>query len=100
MRMIAADVLEERGFVIFEAGDALEGLEVSERVPDIALIFTDIDRPGGFDVQQRAAEVSKRWPRIEIIVTSGAVRLDIGDMPDTGMVLPKPYASADLARLV
>ena len=74
IRMIAVDALEERGFAILEASDAQEALEILERTPSIALIFTDINMPGKTDRLDLATEVAKRWSDIEIILTSGGVR--------------------------
>jgi CheY-like chemotaxis protein len=100
IRMIAADALEDRGFSIIEATDAREALDILERSPEIALIFTDINMPGELDGLDLAAEVAKRWPHIEIIVTSGGVLLDSADVPDSGKFLPKPYATDHLVKLV
>jgi len=100
IRMVAVDTLEDRGYVILEAGDAREALELLEQKPGISLIFTDINMPGDIDGLDLATEVAKRWPEIEIIVTSGAVRLSDDVIPDEGVFLPKPYSPADLARLV
>jgi CheY-like chemotaxis protein len=100
IRMIAVDTLEDRGYGILEAGDAREALAVLEQTPGIALIFTDVNMPGDIDGLDLATEVAKRWPHIEIIVTSGALRLDDVDIPDSGMFLPKPYLPSDLIRLV
>jgi CheY-like chemotaxis protein len=100
IRMVAVDTLEDRGCVIHEAGDAREALSVLERTPGIALIFTDINMPGDIDGLHLAKEVAERWPHIEIIVTSGAIRLTDRDIPDAGLFLPKPYSSADLVALV
>ena len=62
IRMIAVDALEERGFAILEASDAQEALEILERTPGIALIFTDINMLGKTDGLDLATEVAKRWP--------------------------------------
>lgn len=100
IRMVAVDALEETGFSIVEAGDAHEALEVLERTPGIALIFTDINMPGSLDGMDLAAEVVRRWPHIEIIVTSGGVSLNSADIPDAGTFLPKPYATQNLIDMV
>ncbi|RZT46419.1 response regulator receiver domain-containing protein [Sphingomonas sp. BK036] len=100
IRMVAVDALEERGFAILEACDAREALDILERTPGIALIFTDINMPGKIDGLDLATEVAKRWPDIEIIVTSGGVRLEPADIPDSGKFLPKPYATEQLNALV
>lgn len=100
IRMVAVDALEEGGFSIIEAGDAREALDILERSPEIALIFTDINMPGDIDGLDLAEEVARRWPRIGIIVTSGGVRLASADVPDSGKFLPKPYATDRLVDLV
>ncbi len=100
IRMIAVDALEEHGFAILEAGDAREALGILERSPEIALIFTDINMPGDIDGLDLAEEVARRWPDIEIIVTSGGVRLGSAQIPDSGKFLAKPYSMAHLIDLV
>jgi CheY-like chemotaxis protein len=89
IRMIAVDTLEDRGYGILEAGDAREALAVLEQTPGIALIFTDVNMPGDIDGLDLATEVAKRWPHIEIIVTSGALRLD-----DVDSLICPPILSA------
>lgn len=100
IRMVAVDTLEERGYTMLEAGDAIEALAVLERTPGIALIFTDINMPGDKDGLDLATEVAKRWPEIEIIVTSGARRLSDDQLPDDGDFLSKPYSAAALTQSV
>jgi CheY-like chemotaxis protein len=100
IRMVAVDSLEDRGYSILEAGDADEALVLLENTPGVALVFTDINMPGSTDGLDLATEIAKRWPNIEIIVTSGGMRLDDGDIPDAGRFLPKPYTSEQLGRMV
>ena len=100
IRLVAVAALQERGFSNFEASDAQEVLEILERTPATAIIFTDINMPGKTDGLGLATEVAKHWPDIEIIVTSGGVRLDPADTPDSGKFLPKRYANEQLVTLV
>ena len=100
IRMVAIDALEDNGFSILEAGDAREALKLLETEPGISLIFTDINMPGDMDGLDLAEEVARRWPDIEIIVTSGGVQLDPADVPDSGKFLSKPYGMDELVRLV
>lgn len=100
IRMIAVDTLEDGGYAVLEAGDAREALTVLEQTPEIELIFTDINMPGDIDGLDLANEVAMRWPHIGIIVTSGAVRLGDGDIPDAGTFLSKPYLAKELVTLV
>jgi DNA-binding LytR/AlgR family response regulator len=58
---------------------------------DVRIVFTDIDMPGLMDGLKLAAFVRRRWPPIEIIVTSGNHRVSEGEFPERGVFLPKPY---------
>lgn len=100
IRLIAVDTLEDNGYSILEAGSAAEALELLEGTDEVALVFTDINMPGVLDGLDLAAEIARRWPKIEIIVTSGARRLSDAEIPDAGQFLAKPYSTSDLARLV
>ena len=56
--------------------------------------------PGDIDGLDLASEVARRWPEVEIIVTSGGTRLESDDIPDSGTFLPKPYATQQLIDMV
>jgi len=100
IRMVAVDSLEDRGYSILEAADAEEAIALLETNSAISLLFTDINMPGDTDGLGLAAEVARRWPHIEIIVTSGAVNMVDDDIPDSGRFLPKPYTAENLERLI
>jgi CheY-like chemotaxis protein len=96
VRMVAVDVVEQAGFEAVEAGNADEALELLEKVPDIRLLFTDIDMPGSMNGLRLAAAVHDRWTQIQIIVVSGKQRPSKTEIPDRGVFFSKPY---DLTRL-
>ncbi len=97
VRMLAVDVVEEAGFEVIEASDADEALELLGKVPDIRLLFTDIDMPGSMDGLRLAAAVRDRWPPVHIIVVSGKQRPTASELPD-GIFFPKPYDVAKVCR--
>ena len=45
-----------------------------------------------------AANIRDRWPPVELILTSGHVKIEEGQLPERGQFLPKPYTSAQLSR--
>jgi len=94
LRMLAVDVVEEAGFVAIEAGDTDEAITLLESRPDIALLFTDIDLPGGMNGLKLAHAVQNRWPPIKILVVSGQVRLQLSELPSNSCFLAKPYRTA------
>ncbi|HKB00243.1 MAG TPA: hypothetical protein VKD02_05720 [Methyloceanibacter sp.] len=54
-------------------------------------MFTDIDMPGSMDGLSLAHVIRKRWPPIELIVTSG-----VNDMPERARFFSKPYSDREI----
>ena len=75
------DLVEDAGFAAIEARDANQAVEILENRLDVRVVFTDIDMPGSMDGLKLAAAIRKRWPPIEIIVTSGRHRSTIEELP-------------------
>lgn len=100
IRMDIADELAARGFSVLEAANALEAVAVLASHPEIEILFTDVDMPGGMDGLALAAAVRDRWPPIKIIVTSGLRRIEVSDMPEGSRFLGKPYQASDLAEAI
>lgn len=100
VRMAAADALVDHGIMAWEAGDASEALHVLAARPRIGLVFTDINMPGQPNGLGLAKEVSIRRPDVELIITSGAVKISNEDLPDHGVFLPKPYSPERLVKVV
>ncbi|OAS25920.1 histidine kinase [Methylobacterium platani] len=88
---MAVDVVERAGFEAVEAASADEAVRILESRPDIHLVFTDIDMPGGMDGMKLAATIRDRWPPIELIIISGKRRPAAEDLPARGVFFSKPY---------
>jgi len=92
IRMDAAAILQDAGYRTFEAEDADAAIKIlKERADDIVLLFTDVEMPGernGFDLARFAEECS---PHIEIVVASGNVKPQPGDMPPKATFIEKPF---------
>ena len=91
LRMLAVYVVECAGFEALEAADATQAVGILEQRPDIRIVFTDIDMPRGMNGVKLAAAVRRRWPPIEIIVTSGHIIPESGDLPPRSVFFSKPY---------
>jgi DNA-binding NtrC family response regulator len=91
LRLVTADILEDAGFHVIEAHDAQEARILLEERPDVQVVFTDWNMPGEIDGLGLAHLVSKRWPEIGIIVTSGKMHPAPGDIPAGVGFLAKPY---------
>lgn len=87
------DDLRDAGLVVHEAYDATQALRVLDEQPGIRLVFTDVDMPGGMNGLELSALVRARWPRIEVVVTSGKAVPAVGALPESCMFLPKPYTT-------
>jgi DNA-binding NtrC family response regulator len=93
-------LLESAGYEVVTASNANEGLAAMARRPDIRLICTDVNMPGGMDGIAMIQEVRRRGFDRRILVVSG----DIGDArqrmdPDMAF-LAKPYDRRALLEAV
>ena len=100
VRMNALSLLEEAGFGVLEAGSADEAIALLERRTDIRIVFTDINMPGSMDGLRLAHAIRNRWPPIELVLTSGLMRVRNEDMPERGLFLSKPYEPSELVQTV
>ena len=97
LRVHAAEMIQDAGFDIVEAGNADEAIAILEARPDIHVVFTDIRMPGSMDGLKLARFVRGRWPPIKIVATSGNSVVRDGDLPEGGVFLPKPYTFDTIA---
>ncbi|ABE41017.1 response regulator [Rhodopseudomonas pseudopalustris] len=100
LRMNAVDIVEEAGFEVIEAGNADDAIAILESRNDIRVVFTDVQIPGSMDGLKLARAVRGRWPPIQIIATSGRVKVSGADLPDGGQFLAKPYTPSQVARVL
>ncbi len=100
VRMYNADVLDEAGFRVVEAGNAEEAIALFEARPDIRIVVTDVEMPGsknGFDL---ARHVTDKRPLVGVLIVSGRVRPAEDELPDDSRFLAKPYSPDELLREV
>jgi CheY-like chemotaxis protein len=97
LRLHAVSLIEDAGFDTLQAASSDEAIELLERTPAIKIVFTDIDLPGGMDGLKLAAAVRDRWPPVELVLTSGHVKVSAADLPARGHFFSKPY---DADRLI
>ncbi len=100
VRMIGSDILEQGGYHVIEAANASEALQRLEHGAEVMVLFTDVNMPGTPDGFGLARLVNDRWPEVKILVASGAVAPQPGDLPDTGLFLSKPYRADELLTMV
>ena len=98
--LVVSDGLQDAGYNVLTATNADEAIGVLEK-NKIRYIFTDIDMPGGsMDGLALAADVRRRWPPIDIIITTGKSRPEQSQMPAGSVFLAKPYSPSDVVQTV
>jgi CheY-like chemotaxis protein len=91
------------GYKTLAASNAAEGLAMINGAERIDLLFTDVIIPGGMNGRQLATEALKRRPGLKVLYTSGYTENAIvhhGRLDAGVLLLPKPYVSSDLARMI
>ncbi len=111
LRDVLASVLEDEGYIVFKAGNGIEGLAVLKS-KKIDLLITDIFMPemDGFELSM---EVRTKYPQAKLIIISGggnvrsvekANKFDAvqagQDLLNPDSILKKPFAPSELIELV
>ncbi len=92
IRLDATLILSDADFRCHEAGTVDEAIEVlSEHYASVILLFSDVEMPGERNGFQLAHHVDVHWPHIEIVIASGNVKPQPGDMPEKATFLGKPF---------
>lgn len=100
IRMDAANMIEEAGYDVVEAGNADTAINILKRRNDIGILFTDINMPGSMNGLELAEFVSETWPSIRLILTSGRLIVRDEDIPDEGRFIPKPFGPTQIANVL
>lgn len=95
VRSIAADMFDDLGFDVLEAGSGSEALQVLETRPDTFLLFTDCRMPG-MTGPELAEVAAKRWPHLRIVLVTGYINVRPASWP----LLSKPYDAAAIKRVL
>ena len=96
LRMDSAELIENAGFEVFQAGNADEAIEILKARSGIHVVFTDIQMPGSMDGLKLARFVRNRWQPIKIVATSALLRVEDDDLPAGSVFLPKPYRGTEV----
>ena len=99
-RMTVADMLYDAGFWTVEASDAQQALRMLESRDDIRIVFLDVVMEHGMNGLELAAIIRERWPRIDIVLTSGKMYAPEEVLPDRAVFIHKPYRSRDIVPVL
>jgi signal transduction histidine kinase/CheY-like chemotaxis protein len=95
--------IKSLGYQTLAASNAAEALAIINGPEPIDLLLTDVIIPGGMNGRQLATEALKLRPGLKILYTSGYTENAIvhhGRLDAGVLLLPKPYLSSDLARMI
>lgn len=97
VRDLVACELEENGYrvVEFETADAALPY-LRDHGGEALAIVTDVQMPGTLNGLQLADIVSRMWPEVPVLVTSGGPLVDPARLPPCAKFLPKPWQLADM----
>jgi len=90
--MDVTTILEDAGFRTYEADDGDAAIAMlPEFAPTITLLFSDVDMPGETNGFKLAHHVAENYPWIEIVIGSGHLQPEDGDLPEKATFVSKPF---------
>jgi CheY-like chemotaxis protein len=103
IRMVAAEQLEELGYVVIEAGEARDAIRVLETEQTIHLLLTDVGLPNGMNGRQLADIAREKRPDLPVLFITGYAEnavLNHGHLQPGMQILTKPFDLDALAKHV
>jgi len=92
IRSIVLATFEDAGFVALEAADAADAIRILQLEADhVDALFTDVNMPGQMNGVMLAKHIRQNWPWIGLLIASGQVIPEVGDLPEDSRFFRKPY---------
>jgi signal transduction histidine kinase len=98
VRRVAVSLLEQLGYRTLEAETAAAALDILASEREIGAVFSDVVLPGPTDGLALGRMVSRRFPKIPVVLTTGYTKAFDSD-PEYP-VLRKPYQITALGRVI
>lgn len=92
---LTCEYISSLGYSVLKASDAKSALEILQNEA-VDFVFSDIVMPGGMNGYELADKISKEYPAVKVLLSSGY----IGQSQKTqykGIVVNKPYTRQDIA---
>jgi len=100
IRLSTTATLEDAGFLVLEAGNSAEALEILSHHGEVRVMMTDVNMPGLMNGLGLVSRVRCDHPAIRSIVVSGhSCAMDAGKAGATRF-LPKPYMAQAMVQAV
>lgn len=103
VRALAVTLLDGLGYTVIEAATAGAALAMFEATPRVDMLLTDVVLPGGMSGADLAEQVSRRWPKTNILYMTGYTEVEVQDrlgLDGGAAMLQKPFRRAELAAKV
>ncbi|MGD8862239.1 MAG: PAS domain S-box protein [Myxococcales bacterium] len=100
VRSTTVKTLHHLGYRTVDASDASGALQLLDRVPDVALVLTDVVLAGGENGVRLAQQLREACPRIAVMLMSGYpkdVAVENGQLAEDMQLLSKPFTQTQLA---
>ena len=97
VRMAAVGAFEDAGFEVLEGKNADAAMLIlKSQGARVQALFTDVEMPGAMNGLMLARQIHQDWPSICVMVASGHVSIDAGEMPENSRFFKKPYVLTDV----
>jgi DNA-binding response OmpR family regulator len=91
IRMGIADHIRRQGYNVIEAGTGDRAMDIIQSGKTVDIIVTDVQMPGQHDGIALALWARRNFPRIKLIIVSGATSGAVDLLGEEGSIMPKPY---------
>ena len=99
LRRVLSRRLRSLGYQVFEAENGAAALAELAKLPEVALLFTDMVMPGGMTGLELAEAALALKPELKVLFTSGYAEPAIARLgQQKGAWLKKPYTAEELAE--
>jgi two-component system, response regulator PdtaR len=96
MRTKLVEELQDAGYLVVEASDGTEAVEILTVRPDVKIVISDVRMPGPIDGVELCRRVRSGYPGIKIVLSSGEPNAADSAAHDGFFV--KPYRVAWLIK--
>lgn len=101
VREIAADLLSDQGYDVFEAADCISALEQARTLDRLDLLITDIGLPGPMNGITLAQELTASRPALKVLFITGYTKAEgITEGQSLGKMLFKPFSLIEFSDSV
>jgi len=99
IRVLAKELLLDRGYHVITAQNGAEGLDQIQHEPQLTLMITDIRMPGidGWELARRATDMR---PNLKVLYITGYPGEETPDYAPPGPLLRKPWRAGEFYRSI